>query len=449
LKLQGLRDRGLIGHQEYWERYLSISEAASNEEIATQAKIYEMASSLAAAAKSPEQRQAMEAEQEAALSQIDRLIAQRRQMYERTDQGVYADIAKPTAEFDRSTVEAMAQTWDSFRQRQVALAQEAMSTSDRERAAAISNADLALAAKTRQIRADVELQKLGQQEVERRIQAEKNLRDQLVETELASLQMAEQAKQDPTRGLTLAFNKYKDTALDVASATEQAFSRAFQGMEDSLVSFVRTGKLDFSQMADAIISDLIRIQIRSMMVSSIGGGNSLLGALVGGIAGMFGGGVDRSFTSGLGSAAAMNTGGFDWTFSKNGNVFSDAPALSTYRNTVQSSPKFFSFGKLHAYAKGGVFAEAGPEAVMPLARDANGRLGVRAQGQSGAAPVVNVNIQNNGAADGYQATAQTRQNDDGGIDVDLVVQKVILGDVSRNGPITQAWGRTFGMRRSY
>ncbi|EDL5735695.1 hypothetical protein CWG78_24450, partial [Salmonella enterica subsp. enterica serovar Halle] len=50
------------------------------------------------------------------------------------------------------------------------------------------------------------------------------------------------------------------------------------------------------------------------------------------------------------------------------------------------------------FAKGGVFAEAGEEAIMPLTRDSAGRLGVRAQGGGGVAPVINtiINVEANG-----------------------------------------------------
>lgn len=66
----------------------------------------------------------------------------------------------------------------------------------------------------------------------------------------------------------------------------------------------------------------------------------------------------------------------------------------------------FSAGRVRAFARGGVvdgpalfpmrggtglMGEAGPEAIMPLTRGPDGRLGVRAQGQGGA-PVVTVNI---------------------------------------------------------
>jgi phage-related minor tail protein len=40
----------------------------------------------------------------------------------------------------------------------------------------------------------------------------------------------------------------------------------------------------------------------------------------------------------------------------------------------------------------GLMGEAGPEAVMPLARGPDGRLGVRT-GQGGTAPTINVTIQ--------------------------------------------------------
>lgn len=66
----------------------------------------------------------------------------------------------------------------------------------------------------------------------------------------------------------------------------------------------------------------------------------------------------------------------------------------------------FSAGRVRAFARGGVvdgptlfpmrggtglMGEAGPEAVMPLTRGPDGRLGVQARGQSGG-PIVTVNI---------------------------------------------------------
>jgi len=55
-----------------------------------------------------------------------------------------------------------------------------------------------------------------------------------------------------------------------------------------------------------------------------------------------------------------------------GGVY-NSPSLSMFSNGVYDRPQVFTF------AKGGVFAEAGPEAIMPLSRDSSGRLGVAAQ----------------------------------------------------------------------
>ncbi len=106
-----------------------------------------------------------------------------------------------------------------------------------------------------------------------------------------------------------ALMKYRDTLGNVASFSEQAFTRAFAGMEDALVNFVKTGKLDFKSLADSIISDLIRIQIRQSIMKPLadaGGFGGLLGSIFGG-----GGGIAVDNMAGDSGLAAMSmVGGF-------------------------------------------------------------------------------------------------------------------------------------------
>ena len=86
-------------------------------------------------------------------------------------------------------------------------------------------------------------------------------------------------------GVSDALTKYQEDIANVAASTEQMVARSFAGMEDALVNFVKTGKLDFSSLADSIISDLIRIEIRQSIMKPIadsGGLRGVLGKLFGG-----------------------------------------------------------------------------------------------------------------------------------------------------------------------
>jgi len=87
--------------------------------------------------------------------------------------------------------------------------------------------------------------------------------------------------------------QHEESATNVAGDVGSAFTRSMGGMEDSLVSFVQNGKLSFSSLADSIIADLIRIQVRQ----------SITGPLAGAIGSMFGGGSTASAGTGYGAEA--------------------------------------------------------------------------------------------------------------------------------------------------
>jgi lambda family phage tail tape measure protein len=70
-------------------------------------------------------------------------------------------------------------------------------------------------------------------------------------------------------GLKRGFRDVLNEAEDMASQTERLVKNAFKGMEDALVEFVTTGKLDFKSLADSIIADLVRIQIRQSITQPL------------------------------------------------------------------------------------------------------------------------------------------------------------------------------------
>ena len=114
---------------------------------------------------------------------------------------------------------------------------------------------------------------------------------------------------DWANGAKESFADYLDSAKDVAGQTYDLFNNALKGTEDALVEFVRTGKLSFSDLADSIISDLIRIQVRQALASAVGGsdGTGGLVGLLGGLGSAFGGG-SSSYTGAYGFDGGGYTG---------------------------------------------------------------------------------------------------------------------------------------------
>lgn len=73
-----------------------------------------------------------------------------------------------------------------------------------------------------------------------------------------------------------------------------------------------------------------------------------------------------------------------------GGVY-NSPSLSAYSGGVYNSPRLFAFA-----SGAGVFGEAGPEAIMPLKRGPDGKLGVQASGSSAGQTSVTINVDASG-----------------------------------------------------
>lgn len=231
------------------------------------------------------------------------------------------------------------------------------------------------------------------------------------------------AQSDWSNGASDALQDYVDQAADVAGQTKQLFTSAFSGLEDGIVDFVKTGKLSFKDMADSIIEDLIRIQVRQAAAGFL---SSAFSAFTGWGAGS---GTMTGFSEGSMVANAK------------GGVYSSA-SLSSYSGGVYDTPQTFAFAK-----GAGIFAEAGPEAIMPLTRAADGSLGVRAIGGSGASAsesaatvsvggiTQHITVQGN-ADEATLARIQeaARRGAEGGY-------QMMLKDLKQNGPARQLINR--------
>lgn len=224
-------------------------------------------------------------------------------------------------------------------------------------------------------------------------------------------------------GIKRAFNNYARNASDAAKSAESFVTNSFQGMEDAIVQFVKTGKLDFSSMVDSMISDLTRLTLRMAMFGSNGSGG-LFGSLVSGIGGLFGGGgsFGGAYSSGVVQTvprAAM------YGPSALGNVFSGGN-ISAYSGSIVTRPTLFSAGsQLKEYALGGgLMGEAGAEAIIPLRRGSGGRLGVDASGLGAQQQAPQVNVIVNTPPGVAVTEKQQTQNSQGGLDMTILLEMV-------------------------
>ncbi|MDU3076708.1 MAG: phage tail tape measure protein, partial [Mixta calida] len=222
---------------------------------------------------------------------------------------------------------------------------------------------------------------IAREEIDQEIQ----LQQQALQTELsnydAHIQRMNEARGSFTAGASRAWQEYQDSATNVSAMSEQLFTNAFTGMEDSLVSFVTTGKASFSDFANSVLSDIARIAARQALV---GLGTSIFSAA----GGMFSGGAAASASAS--SSNAFSSGAYNnLSLNAKGGVY-DSPSLSAYSGGIYDSPKFFAFAK-----GAGVFGEAGPEAIMPLKRGPDGSLGVQLHsgGQASGGSVGDIIIQ--------------------------------------------------------
>lgn len=187
-------------------------------------------------------------------------------------------------------------------------------------------------------------------------------------------------------GAMRATENYLDSTRDVAGQTQNLWMTAYQGAEGMLRSFVKTGKVEVKDLFSTIVSEYVVMKGRLMMESALGGGG---GGLLGFLGGMLG---SKSKATGSATGSGVMSALQDLGVFAKGDVFSNSPSLSQYRNQIHSSPKFFAFAKGGA-PRMGVFAEAGEEAIMPLTRGPDGSLGVRAMGGAGRSGGPSVNVQ--------------------------------------------------------
>jgi phage-related minor tail protein len=63
--------------------------------------------------------------------------------------------------------------------------------------------------------------------------------------------------------------QYGKTVNDFGGQVGEIVTKSFRGMEDALVRFVQTGKMNFREFANSIIADMIRIAVRQRIIAPL------------------------------------------------------------------------------------------------------------------------------------------------------------------------------------
>lgn len=212
-------------------------------------------------------------------------------------------------------------------------------------------------------------------EYTQKLQALEATQQKLHDTVVSNYDDMTAAQGDWTNGASSAWQNYLESARDVAGQTKSLFTNAFGSMEDAIVQFAMTGKLSFADFAKSILADMARIATRQASSAAL---SSLFGMAASAAGSYFGGGAASAGSTQAGytgvdfSSYQANGGGWDGgvQFFKDGGAFT---------NSIVSKPTAFGM----AGGKTGVVGEAGPEAIVPLARTSGGQLGIRAVGSDG------------------------------------------------------------------
>ena len=201
---------------------------------------------------------------------------------------------------------------------------------------------------------------------------------------------------DDTFGTKVAagMQSYIESIKDVTKQIQDATVNAFKNMEDALVNFVMTGKLNFSDFARSLIADISRIIIRQKVMLPLMKG------------------ISGAFNLGL-------------SFAK-GGVFNNGLVKEYAKGGIVTQPTLFKYSS-GGFGNFGLMGEAGAEAILPLKRGRSGNLGVESSGGGSTNIVVNVD------ASGSSVEGNSNQGEQLGGIIASVVQATIIDEQRAGG----------------
>lgn len=235
-------------------------------------------------------------------------------------------------------------------------------------------------------------------------------------------------RSDWTTGMREGFANWADTASDYASQSADLVNNAMSGLVGNISDALAGNKVDWEDWASSVLQSMQKIILNTMLVDSLRSASN--SGFFNSIGGMFGAGAGAA--SGSTPSGAYNSAASGIKLNAKGGAYA-SESLSAYSNSIVSTPTYFAFAK-----GAGLMGEAGPEAIMPLTRSADGSLGVRMVGSQPAATgngeihiTQHFNISGNGDAALQQAMEEAARK--GANDGAKQARQAMLEDFSNRG----------------
>ena len=256
---------------------------------------------------------------------------------------------------------------------------------------------------------------------------------------------------DPWSGFARTTNTYFSDATNWAQQLGSIWGNTMDGMADALTEFCMTGKLDFQDLANSFIQQVIRMQMQAAVSGLFKGMTSFVGGLFGFGGGGGGGGVASlaAGSSGVSSFGSEVMSGIVGGIAHSGwYVGRETPA-----DGFRSVPAMAFEGAPRLHSGGGWFARDEYPAILQrgervLNRDETAayHAGMQAGGYSGSQVVVvepQVHIENNTAS-----TVRTETSMSGGVPrIDIFIDEIDSRLADRIGSGRSRLGRAIDMTR--
>lgn len=163
-------------------------------------------------------------------------------------------------------------------------------------------------------------------------------------------------KNDGILTLKEALQSTADTALDLGGIMQKGIGSAIDGLASEITNFVLTGKANFLDLAGSIAKMVLEMTIKLLILKTL-----------------------------------MSAFGMTPMCFKKGGIFSGGNNITAFaKGGIVGTPTLFPMSA----GRTGLMGEAGPEAVMPLTRGYDGKLGVKLYNKNNKSNVEQQNITN-------------------------------------------------------